>query len=212
MKKLLAWFAGRKPSAEAQAADPKKILLSLPTLSGDTVPLAPLDGAPGPGDLVFHEDDWRQIECFAASRTEEIVRKLADLKRFEAAHRRHGGYDAVFARKLAPARVLEGLPQALEEALGAKAGPGPVLFHGANSVTGRVEDGFSLPLAGKVSLYGTRDMTVLGAAMPAGADSEVLARAFMTLHARHGLIQADWRSQMLLLKVEDGGDLKVWRP
>lgn len=208
MKKLLSLFGRRK----AEERDPKTILFSVPTLSGDDIALEPLESAPAPDDLVFHEDDWRQIEFFAASCAKEIVGMLSELKKFEAAHRRDGGYDKVFRRKLATGRVLAGSPETLEQALGARAARGPVLFHGANIVTGRVKDGFSLPLADKVSLYGTHDLTVLGAAMPAGANSEVLARAFMSLHASHGLLLVDWRSQMLLVKVADDGNLEVWRP
>jgi hypothetical protein len=210
MKKLLALFKGRKSSAEER--DPGTVLFSLPTLSGDNVAREPLEGPPGPDDLVFHEDDWRQIELFPASRAAEIVRVLGELKSFEAVHRRDGGYAQVFRRKLAQARVLGGSPETLGQMFGAKAGAGPVLFYGADTVTGRVADGFSLPLAGKAALYGTRDMTVLGAAMPAGASSEVLARAFVGLNRSDGLILVDWRSQMLLLKVADDGNLEVWRP
>jgi hypothetical protein len=214
MKKLREWFGGNKsPDApKAQAVDPGKLLFSLATISSDDYALEPMAAAPGDADLVFHEDDWRQIEFFPRARQDEIARMLVSLKAFEARNRVAAGYRDIFQRKLAAAPVLEGAMEKLAILFGATAGPGPVVFHGSGTVAGRVANAFSLPLAGKVWLYGTRDLGVLGAAMPPGADNEVLARAFMTLSNSDGLLLVDWRSQMLLLKVADDGSLEVWRP
>lgn len=214
MKKLREWFGGNKPSdaPKAEAVDPRKLLFSLATISTDDYSLEPMDAPPGDAALVFHEDDWRQIEFFSRTRQDEIARMLVSLKAFEARNRVASGYRDIFTRTLKAEPVLSGSVETLEKAFGAVAGPGPVLFHGSGTVAGRVTNGFSLPLAGKVWLYGTRDLTVLGAAMPPGADNEMLARAFMTLSNSDGLLLVDWRSQMLLLKVADDGNLEVWRP
>ncbi len=218
MKKLRDWFGGNKGSAappaagQVQAIDPTKLLYSLATISTDDYVLEPMALPPGEADLVFHEDDWRQIEFFAGDRRDEIARMLTSLKAFEARNRVANGYRTIFERKLGAKPVLAGSVAALETAFGTTAGPGPVLFHGSAEVAGRVADAFSLPLAGKAWIYGARDLGVLGAAMPPGADNEVLARAFMTLSNSHGLVLVDWRSQMLLLNVADEGNLEVWRP
>jgi len=214
MKKLRDWFGGSKSSAEpqAQAVDPRKLLFSLSTIAADDIALEPMTGPPGDADLIFHEDDWRQIEFFAKARQEEIAHALISLKAFEARNRVAAGYRDIFQRKLAALPVFADPLEALEKTLGVTAGPGPVLFHGSGTIDGRVKNGFSLPLAGKAWLYGMRDLTVLGAAMPPGADNEVLARTFMALNQSYGLVLVDWRSQMLLLKVADDGNLEVWRP
>lgn len=218
MKKLRDWFGGNKgpavpPAApKVQVVDPAKLLYSLATIAAADYVLEPMGVPPGDADLVFHEDDWRQIEFFAQDRREEVARMLTSLKAFEARNRVASGYREIFERELAVEPVLAEPVDALETAFAAVAGPGPVLFYGSGNVAGRVTDAFSLPLAGKVWLYGTRDLSVLGAAMPPGADNEVLARAFMTLNRSHGLVLVDWRSQMLLLKVADEGNLEVWRP
>lgn len=210
MKILRTLFGGGKGAVPGKAVDPAKVLFSLPTISGDDIAFEPAE--PGDTDLVFHEDDWRQIEFFSKARAEELARTLSTLKIF-AAERSAGsaGYRDIFARKLPAMPVLAGF-EALERVFDAKIGPGPILFHGDSVVTGRVKDSFSLALAGKVWLYGTRDLSVLGAAMPPGADNEVLARAFVTLNRSDGLVLVDWRSQMLLVKVADDGNLEVWRP
>ncbi|MBV9993153.1 MAG: hypothetical protein JOZ72_17910 [Alphaproteobacteria bacterium] len=217
MKKLRDWLGADKGTAapappSVRTVDPARLLYSLATIATDDYPLEPMAGPPGEADLVFHEDDWRQIEFLAHDRRDEIARKLTSLKAFEARNRVAGGYREIFERELDARPVLAGPAAMLGCMFGAAAGPGPVLFHGGGEVAGRVADAFSLPLAGKVWLYGMHDLSVLGAAMPPGADNEVLARAFMTLSKSHGLILVDWRAQMLLLKVADEGNLEVWRP
>ncbi|MEO9133146.1 MAG: hypothetical protein ABI240_18315 [Sphingomonas sp.] len=152
-----------------QMIDPNTILPSISTISDDDAPVVPA-GKIEPGNLVFHEDDWRQIEFFPASREAEIRRTLVDLIMFEKAHRKGSGWDKIYLRKLAVMPVLPG-PAArdtLLAELGDSARPAPVLFYGDNVVVGRVAHGFSVPIGQSVALYGFQDSTgipILGASV-----------------------------------------------
>jgi len=217
---LLALIAlGSRASADAPVrhVNPKDILFSMSTISNDAAPLEPFSGKAGRQDLIFHEDEWRQIEFFPKERLGEIERKLTELKSFEKAHRKSVGWDKIYVRTLAAAPVLAGggALRSLEKTLGSKAVGAPIVYTGTHTIVGRVAGGFSLPLGGRVSLYGFRDGTgvpVLGADLNAPADNQVLMRVFSKLNARDHLILVDWRAETALISVSADGQVSVFAP
>jgi hypothetical protein len=201
---------------KVQMVDPNTIMASISTISDDAAPVEPA-GKIEPGDLVFHEDDWRQIEFFPASREAEIRKTLAELAMFEKAHRKGAVWDKIYLRKLDVAPVLPGplARDTLLADLGQSARPAPVLFYGDNVIVGRVAHGFSVPVGKSVALYGFQDSTgipVLGASVQPGSDDLALTRVFAKLNASHHLIMVDWRQHLLLLGVAPGGNFEAWRP
>ncbi len=207
-------------AAEPKTAmmDPKDILMSISTISEDAAPVVPMVGKVAASDVLFHEDDWRQIEFFPKTRLETIKATLSELKAFETAHRAPGGgWTELYLRKPEPKPVLKG-PRAvasLERTLGVTAGPGPVLYYGQQTIVGRVANGFSLTMEGGVDLYGFTDasgIAVLGVNFRLGGDDMAVARLFAALNASDGLIAVDWRQQLLLISVAENGDFEIWQP
>ncbi|WP_395644639.1 hypothetical protein [Terricaulis sp.] len=214
----LAGALGLSSSAKAQPAtvDPRTILYSLPTISNDGPPLTPVTAAPGANDVSFHEDDWRQIEFFPADRRDEIQRTLQELKAFEAQNRVQSGWRNIYVRNVAPAPIYSGndAVSSLAQDLNASIEPAPLIFQGANTLTGRVRDGFTLRLGPGAVLYGVNDaegITVLGANLQ-NADDRLLTDAFVKLSYRDGLVLVDWVAQALLIDVAPGDHVTIWRP
>ena len=196
--------------------DPRTILFTVPTLSDDIAPLEPITAKPGKADFAFHEDEWSQIEFFPKGQLVEVQRLLREFKPFERAHRVQNGWRDVFVRKVQRLPVISGadaLAQ-LEGLLGSKASAAPILFT-ASSISGRVKNGFSLPLGGNIMLYGHVDVsgiTPLGAHVGTNPDDRRLTEAFIKLNKGNGLILVDWRSQLLLHGVDTTRHIEVWRP
>lgn len=217
---LLALFGLSSASPVQQAVemvDPNTLLFSIPTISDDAAPVTAQAGSIEKDDLVFHEDDWRQIEFFPVSRLGEIQQTLSTLAVFEKEHRAGIGWNKIYVRKLDTKAVLPG-PEALGTlvaTLGISARAAPVLYYGQDAVTGRVTNGFSLPLGKSVALYGFTNSTgipVLGASVQPGSDDQALSRAFAKLNVDHRLIMVDWRAHLLLVSVAEDGDFEIWRP
>lgn len=217
MAALMGIFAGAQQGVPngSQMIDPSTILYSMSTIADEMAPLEPMTAQPTEDDMVLHEDEWRQIEFFPGSRVEEVRRTLTELARFEEANRTESGFfRQVFIRREPPPVPVTGTVEALAAELGTSVSSGPVFFT-AQSIIGRGANGFTLRLAGNVSLYGYSDrpgIMVLGAIVGDGGDHAVLAHTFMALNRSHGLIAVDWRSHMLLAGVSTNGQLEVWRP
>lgn len=207
-------LAGTGEAAPPQKIDPASILYSTPTLSENTGALEPA-GAVSRSDIAMHEDDWRQLEFYPSSRKDEVRRLLQELNSFEKQHRKASGWDAVFVRKVHAGQVIAGsdaLAQ-LSHELALEVAAGPVLFYGANTITGRVANGFSFRVADGLALYGASNsdgVAVLGAQV-SGGDLE-LTKVFTKLSRSHALILVDWRAQMLVEGVGESGRLLVWKP
>jgi hypothetical protein len=202
---------------QTRMIDPKTILFSIMTIADDAAPIAPLKTSPGATDLGFHEDDWRQIEFFPASREPEIRQMLIALAAFDREQRTAGGWKKMYVRKLPAEPVVAGSAalDTLAKDLGVAVKPGPVVNQGPNHILGRVAHGFSLPVGRGVVLYGFSDATgvpVLGASVQEGAEDDALSNAFVKLHARHNLILVDWRSHLLLSGIAKDGSFITWRP
>jgi hypothetical protein len=223
MKRLLASLlasvgvaGAAQPQPKIQTIDPKTILFTTPTLSNDIAGLEPVDKQPSDGDFIFHEDEWSQVEFFPKAQLPEVQRVLTEYKPFEQKHRVQHGWRGVYVRKVQRVPVISGSEAVrhIERSLGAKAGPAPILFS-ASTVSGRVKNGFSVPLGGNVTLYGYTEgqgVPVLGAIVGRSADDAKLTQAFVKLNASNGLILVDWRAQLVLLSVDPSGQIQVWRP
>ena len=205
-----------QPAPATQHLDPKTILFSVPTLSNDIAALEKMDRAPNAADLVFHEDEWSQVEFLPKSLLPEIQRMLKEYKAFEQANRTPNGWRNVYVRKIQRQPLLSGphLVQQLEKLLAARAG-GSMVLYSTSTAGGRVKDGFVLPLGGNVTLYGyTTDegIPVLGASVGQNPDDLKLVEAFTKLNTSAGLVLVDWRAQMLLISTKESGQIDVWRP
>ncbi len=218
---LLALVAlGSSAAAEQQprTIDANKILFSLSTIADDAAPIAPLKGKAGATDLVFHEDDWRQIEFFPASREQEIRQALTALAAFEKEQRApSGAWKKIYLRKLPAQPVVAGTAalDTVAKDLGVPTKPGPIVNRGTDTALGRVAHGFSLQVGRGVALYGFSDATgipVLGANVQEGAEEDALSNAYVKLNAKHRLILVDWRSHLLLSGVSASGSFITWRP
>jgi len=196
--------------------DPSTILYTTPTLSNDIAGLEPISGQPKPGELIFHEDEWSQVEFLPKSQLGEVQRLLKEYKTFEQANRATYGWRKVYVRRLQRFPVVSGeqpIP-ALEKVLGAVAAPGPILSS-AGATTGRVRNGFTVPLGGNVWLYGYQSahgVPVLGAYVGEHPDDLRLTQAFIKLNSSTGAILVDWRAQVVLLSTTAAGQVELWRP
>jgi hypothetical protein len=223
MKKILASLfamigvaAIAQPQPKVVTMDPKAILFSIPTLSGDIPPLEPASDVPKDGDLIIHEDDWTQVEFFAKARLAELKRVMTEYKRFEQANRAQNGWRKPYVRKIERSPIIDGtlVVKQLETTLAAKVGSAPRLSS-AGTVYNRLKDSFTVPLGGNVVLYGRsvgQSVLVLAASVGRNPDDFKLTQAFMKLNASHGLILIDWRSQLVLVSVTSKGEIETWSP
>ncbi len=213
---LFGFSGAGRAQQKIESIDPDAILFTTPTLSNETAPLESVAQEPGKTDFVLHEDEWTQVEFLAKSQLGEVQHLLTEYKRFEQTHRAQQGWRDVYVRNVERAPIVSGNQplQRLEGLLGVKAGPAPMLFS-SDEVTGRVTNGFSLPLGGDVTLYGYQSdqgIPVLGASLGAESDAIELTEAFTKLSANLGLLLVDWRAQCVLVCVGASGQIEVWRP
>ena len=115
MKNLLASLlaligigSSAQPQQKIQTLDPGSILFSTPTISNDTAALEPVARALGKLDLVFHEDEWSQVEFFPKAQLPDIKRILLEYKAFEQMNRTKNGWRKVFVRRVERASVVSG--------------------------------------------------------------------------------------------------------
>ena len=74
---LTAFGLGRNEQpGPTQMIDPNSIAFTTPTLSNDLAELEPVTAEPAGTALVFHEDEWTQIEFFPRSQLAEVQRLL----------------------------------------------------------------------------------------------------------------------------------------
>ena len=223
MKKLLASAlalvgisAGTQAQPTLQTFDPKSILFTTPTLSNDIAELDPVSGQPSKADLVFHEDEWAQIEFLRADQLPAIKKMLGEFKLFEIAHRAKPGWTQVYVRSLPREAVVSGngALRHLGNVLGAAIGPAPILFS-SGTVNGRVRNGASFDLGGNISLYtapASDGVLVLGANVGPQPDDSKLMAAFAKLNASDHLLLVDWRQQIVLIAMTPDGRVDAWRP
>jgi len=201
-----------------KTVDPNAILFSMPTMSSDRPQLEKVEGKPTDADFVLHEDDWRQIEFLPRDHLSEVKRTLTELKAFDEANRAQYGWHNIYVRRISETTVIGGGSKALqhlESVLGAKAGPAPILHYSTSAITGRVRNGFSLPLGGNITLYGyvsEEGIPVLGASVGSNPDGHKLTDAFTKLNSSDGLLLVDWSAQLVLELVGSDGKILAWQP
>lgn len=217
---ILLMILGIQPAVRAEAqtqmVDPKTVMFSMPTVAADDIKFVVPTKESFQGAPQFHEDEWCQLEFFPRSRLAEIQRRLVEYKAFEKQHRIQHGWNEIYARRISRETVVQGSDavSAIASSIGAANRPSPILTTTSRPL-GQVKDGFTLELAGSVLLYGLSapdGIRVLGATVARGGDDSQLTKAYMTLFKKYGLLLVDWRSQQLLLSVDDKGGINVWRP
>jgi hypothetical protein len=223
MKKLLASalaLVGLSTAAQnrltVQTVDPKSINFTTPTLSNELAELEPFGSQPSQDDLVFHEDEWAQVQFLRADQLPDIKKILSEFKAFELAHRIKYGWTDVYIRRLPRKTLIAGehALQHLHEVLGVSAGSAPILF-ASNTVTGRVKGGASFGLGGRISLYtasASEGVLVLGANIGRDPDDSKLTSAFAKLSVSDRLVLVDWRQQLVLTAMTLDGHVDAWRP
>jgi hypothetical protein len=223
MKKLLAPLlaifgvaSAAQPPPKVEMVDTKAIRYTMPTVAADSLEFAVPTRESFEGAPQFHEDEWAQLEFFPKDRLEEIKKLLAEYKPFEQAHRGKYGWDQIYARRIARRPIIAGsdATDRLAATLNAIPTNAPILLT-SSSALGQVKNGFTVPLAPKINLYGLKSesgITVLGVILDSGADDLTLTKVFAKLNAKYDLILVDWRRQMVLVGVHSNKDIDVWRP
>lgn len=199
------------------SANPNDILFAIPTIADDLPPLEPVTPDDGAGQLMFHEDDWAQLEFFPIEMLGQLRYMMKEYAKFEKQHRVGDYWGKIYIRKIERQPVLgeEIVLAHLAEVVERPAGPAPIL-HTSSAIVGRVANGFSIPLGGDITLYGYQDETgipVLGALVDAEPDDRILIDTFTTLHETFDVILVDWSGQTILEGVDEAtGELRVWQP
>lgn len=202
-------------SQQSQAIDPGKILFSVPTLSDEIAEVEALPGQPPKDALVFHEDDWRQVEFVQASQLPELKRILTEYKAFEAQNRTGAGWKNVYVRKLKSRLVIQDKNGSGRVAQLVKGKVRNSLVLASSGGYGNVKRGFAIDLGGNISLYGTSEdsgISTLAASMGSHPDDSRLTKAFSVLQKDLNLVLVDWRAQVVLLSTAPSGKIEVWRP
>ena len=169
---------------------PQEIKFSLPTIA-DELPAC----EPGVGGLVLHEDDWRQIELYAAPCEEAVRACLEQVERIFREQRHPSGvFEQIHIRTNVPeplvgATVTE---EALRAAFPVAADLDGVSINGS----GRVRGGFAWKLVAGVCLYGLfregrAEVLALAYDEPVAVLGEDTA-AFAGLMSTHGLRLVSW--------------------
>jgi hypothetical protein len=200
---------------EIQAIDPNKLLFSAPTLSNEIAETEPVSSQPGKDVLVFHEDDWCQVEFIKKSQLPEIKKTLSEYKIFEAKNRTGNGWKNVYVRDMKKEIVVPGKQSVTQIATLLRAKQGEMVYLASTEGFGNVKNGFTVPLGGNISLYGTigeAGVTVLAADVGQNPETSRLADAFVSLNRAYGLVLVDWKSQTVLLSKNKSGKIEIWKP
>ena len=197
---------------KTEMIDPNLILYSMPTISGDSIEYVmpteeSFDGVPQ-----FHEDEWAQLEFYPRYRLEEIQRKLAEYKLFEARNREEFGWKNIYLRSISRDKFKTNI-DVLGKLEGAKILPAPILTT-ASSVLGQVKGGFTVSIGEGALLYGVKqneNIISLAASVHSDQGNKTLISTFLSLSKTEELILVDWRGQMII-KDTGNGKLGVWNP
>jgi len=195
--------------------DSKAINFSMPTVAADFLQFEIPTSKSFEGAPQFHEDEWRQVEFYPATRLPEIQKRLTEFKAFERANRLQYGWKDIYARRIARASILGTVGVTdLARFLSASIKPAPILTT-ASAPLGQVKGGFTIRVADSVFLYGTSagsTVTSLAAIVERGGDDRALTSAFTQIHQQYKVVLVDWRGQMVLVSAGTAGGIDVWRP
>jgi hypothetical protein len=146
------WVQASRKVGAPTAGD--QLLFSLPTICDLYPPLAEAPHQPAQGEIVLHEDDWRQIEFVPEEDREYIEQQFIQHRRFRAQKRRGAGYTEIIVR---PEHRVEfprlGVPlAALRDAL--ELSSWERLSINWEGSAWEVQGGFAVSLGHEVVLYG----------------------------------------------------------
>ena len=220
LKKILSIVAGiaggvYSSPANPESIDPNAILYTVPTISNDIPEVEVTAAKPIKGTVVFHEDDWRQVEFLKSGQIPEIKRILSEYKQFESQNRTAYGWKNVYVRDFKKEIALPGKQSVDQIESILRANRGSELYLTSADVFGKVKSGFTISIGGNIDLYGTATeagITVLGAAVGQNPDDANLTEAFASLNKIFGLVLVDWKSQTILLSKNKSGKIEVWKP
>ena len=197
--------------------DPRTVLFSIPTITRDLAETVAAERPPVESDVVFHEDDWRQIEFYPRNYLADVQEIMNELHDFEQKHRKEGGWDEIYLRAPKPLVLLKGDDTAnrLCRMLDIVDGKYGDLYLYASDTVNRVVNGFSLAVGGDIALYGVRTdegVSALGAVVGEKPDHTILTTAFQKINRSEAAVLVDWRAQMILLDTTRNGQIRIWRP
>jgi hypothetical protein len=197
--------------AVEKAADPARILYSIPTIEDKLPPIAPGSSKHNKHVLEIDEDDWRQVEFIAAHREFRVDREIEAIRAIIRDHREGPGFRSIYVREAIPAPLEGAIPITLSE-ITALFSPGITPYDGLSyrGKAGMIEGGFALRTAAHLQLYGaTQAGTVyalcllgLGAVPTDPGAPNPLWREIHTLSdfmRRKKVMLADWCSMQKLL-------------
>ena len=199
---VLATLFSLKATAAPQVTmvDPKSLLYSLATIN-DALP-ATEPTPPEKGDLILHEDDWRQFEAVSTSLRPQIESELADIRKIFAENSVPLGQGRAFKKLHVRSRIPNPIVSSvlwaeLLKALDITDPKSGVAFR----QDGAVKGGFSLRVA-ELSVYGVREgdrvhtVALINTWTP--RLSAVQAERLAAFLEKNGLILVHWYSGTIL--------------
>lgn len=195
---------------------PQQILCTIPTISSDEIQLIPFEKELNDTCVIFHEDDWAQIEFYSKNQIDIIKNKLKDYKEFEKKHKLDMGWSNLYIRTMQrlPIFTTNNQIQSIETALNVKVGSAPILVT-MSEILGQVKNGFSFDVNEDVILYGYADgneILFLGALVKNNNYNE-LAKAFYKLNSNDDIVLVDWIQQVIFLDLNrNDNSIKLWQP
>ncbi|MCH8806428.1 MAG: hypothetical protein IH986_10110 [Planctomycetes bacterium] len=146
-------------SGAVNFVDPSQVMYTLPTICDRLAPVEAPTDTPTKGDLILHEDDWRQIEFVPLADSGYISSQLGELRQFKIDHKIGFGFSSIFVRPDHPTAFgkLSLRLTDLSSALGVGSGnlfiSEPTIFPPIGSV-GHVSGGFSFRIDDNFNIYG----------------------------------------------------------
>ena len=171
---------------KVEHVDPKKILYSLSSIENS---IPPTDGDPiTGGELVLHEDDWRQMELISLIHEPVMDEELDAIGQIHLNARVGAGFEKIHVRTRLPLPIAPNTVKV--EALGAVNTRG-LTFRGA---TRRVRGGFVVDLGATAWFYGLEhggDVRTLGLSIEGQIEDDAL-RLLAELQRNRALVFVDW--------------------
>jgi len=147
-----------RPSRTAtETADPDEIYFTMPTLN-DSLPDVDASRQPTEGDLLIHEDSWRQLEAVSLSCEKEISEEIEEIMRVLKEKSRLVGEFPVFSGMHVRKRIEHPLPAPIrwEDLLDAGGvTKNEVAGLALEDEQGMIESGFSIRLK-NLTVFGIR--------------------------------------------------------
>lgn len=205
---LAAWLGLRAKSARSPEG-PRGVspdaMYPCPTIHDALPAMEEAMESASEGQLVLHEDEWRQIELVPAESLAEVQACLAELDAFKQENRVGPGYRKVFLRRELKASLLA-RGMTLEQVLGGteRGAVGPLYVDWIGGRR-RVANGFSSRLPSGAIVYGEMsDGKLRVLALPSTSLQPDLPTAeALRAACTHGLALVDWQ-RGVVVRTSDG--------